>query len=177
MPGNLFENNTFSNWTKALWFTTDNTGSEKTLLAAFETSANRNFIIQKLTTDKIFAVMYNTALGAYLSCISTTTVSTGTFYHVAVTYDGTTLRLYIDGSEEASDATSSGTLNTNSVTEYIGRLDSSITAQDWDGKVDECGVWNRALGSSEVSDLYNSGNGFNPFTAATINVFDIGSEF
>ena len=46
---------------------------------------------------------------------------------------------------------------------YIGAGFSAY----FDGLVDECGIWSRALTTDEVTSLYNSGNGFTyPFIGA-----------
>jgi len=40
----------------------------------------------------------------------------------------------------------------------------------FDGLLDEVGIWDKALTSTEVSDLYNSGNGL-PYEAAAASTF------
>ena len=47
-----------------------------------------------------------------------------TWYHVAGTYDGTTLRFYVNGVQDAS-ATAAGTITTNALTLRIGQVHST----------------------------------------------------
>lgn len=71
------------------------------------------------------------------------------------TYDGTTAKGYIDGVEVVSGAR---TINTTDSTLLIGKhLTDSIY---WQGSIDEVAVWNTALTSTQVSEIYN-GTGTN----------------
>jgi len=81
----------------------------------------------------------------------------------AGTYDGTDMELYIDGS---SVGTTPHTPNPGNLLNYIGDYASNANAK-WNGPIDEVGVWNRALTSDEVTELWNSGDGWSyPFAAA-----------
>lgn len=101
------------------------------------------------------------------------TPSTSTWYHIAVTRkssDGS-IKFYINGSQQGSTQTGyTGTLRDNSdLPFYVGRYkDSGENDRDLDGRVDELGVWARELTSTEIGELYNSGDGLQyPFTVAT----------
>ena len=97
-------------------------------------------------------------------------LSTGVWYHLVATWDGTSdadgVKLYLNGSEVDSATASSGTLYTRGTDGFeIGR--DPHNSRYFDGIVDEIGIWNRSLSSTEVEDLYNSGSGLAyPFTAS-----------
>lgn len=88
------------------------------------------------------------------------TPNDGNWHHIVLVLDGTTNSdhtLYYDGSELT---------DTEDVPQAVNTADSPLDiarqAQELDyfnGKIDEIGIWDRALNSSEVSDLYNSGAG------------------
>ena len=80
--------------------------------------------------------------------------SIDTWYHVVLTFDGTTAKLYVDDVETDS-GTGAGTLSNNDIS--IGRREGSNN-QYINGKVDEVGIWDRALTSDEVSYLYAEGS-------------------
>jgi len=81
----------------------------------------------------------------------------GTWYHLVGTNDGTTSSLYLNGILVAAVAIGNPALSTGS-TPNIGCLDLVGTLMRFfNGSIDEVGVWNRALTSSEVSQLYNNG--------------------
>ena len=78
-------------------------------------------------------------------------LSADTWYHVAVTYDGADIRLYLDGSEVDSNAYA-GTVVTG------GGVRLSTAGETLDGLLDEVGVYNRALDASEIQAIYNAGS-------------------
>jgi RHS repeat-associated protein len=67
--------------------------------------------------------------------------------HVAGTYDGANMRIYVDGNQVASRA-QTGAMTHNSNPLYIGRNDFSNTY--FNGMVDEVRVYDRALSEQEI---------------------------
>jgi hypothetical protein len=91
-----------------------------------------------------------------------TTVTGGAWFHAVITFDGSYLRLYINGTQDGSFpyAVPIG---------YIAGSDFEVGGRDGGaapltGSVDEVGYWNRALTTGEITSLYNSGTGItHPF--------------
>lgn len=79
----------------------------------------------------------------------TTALNDGNWHHVAATYDGTTVRVYVDGVEEAN-GTPSVTVNTTLTTSFqIGaRIDG---AKFFVGSIDELRFWNVVRTPAELS--------------------------
>ena len=101
----------------------------------------------------------------------------GTWYHVVVTYDGSNVKLYVNNSL-TNNATGnlSGTLDTN--TTDMTMLGTYSNTQLSDAVIDECGFWSRALTSTEVGELYNSGDGLTyPFTTGVNMKVNIGDSW
>lgn len=80
-----------------------------------------------------------------------TSISADTWYHVVGIKSGSNAELFVDADSKgtASDWSfaASGTLT-------IGALSTNY----WDGKIDEVGVFDKALSQSEIDDLYGSGS-------------------
>jgi hypothetical protein len=74
----------------------------------------------------------------------------GQWYHIAGTYDGSTLKIYINGALESTSNYSAPLLRTGQPL-YIGRNGSGGDALK--GQVDELRIYNRALTISEVGTL------------------------
>jgi hypothetical protein len=91
---------------------------------------------------------------------STSSISTGTWYHAVVTYDGSNIRLYLNGSLETTYAFSADVTDGAGLLEIGGS--TNIGGGFWDGLIDELGIWKRALSGTEVGDLYNGGAGLQP---------------
>ena len=92
---------------------------------------------------------------------STTTVTTGAWFHAVMTSDGTNLKLYINGSQEGSDTAFPYSIGYESgiYSKFqIGARGEDPTAF-FKGGIDEVGVWNRALTTTEITELYNAGSG------------------
>lgn len=86
-----------------------------------------------------------------------TALNDSTWHHVAATFDGTTLNLYVDGVTDANPVVA-GLTQAYDVGRsiFIGSMGGSTYAEDL---IDDVGIWNRVLSAVEVSALYNNGNG------------------
>ena len=83
-----------------------------------------------------------------------TPVQLNTWYHVAVTYDGSTLRLYVNGNLDGSLPVT-GPIITTAQPFLIG----GIPGGPWyfTGRIDELSLYNRALSAGEILTIYNAG--------------------
>ncbi len=92
--------------------------------------------------------------GTHVINEATTTVTAGKWYHAAVTYDGTTVRLYINGVEDANWPEAS--MSAPSADTYqIGCHYSGF--RHFDGVLDDVRVYSRALCADEVAAVYQNG--------------------
>jgi len=99
--------------------------------------------------------------------VSTDEIVIGEWNHIVVTFEGGTAKIYINDSTPFSGST---TISASSNDLYIG-WDPSLSDNYYDGVIDEIGIWNRTLSSSEVSELYNSGGGLTyPFIVSQLSV-------
>ena len=84
----------------------------------------------------------------------TTILASGQWYHAAVTYDGSTVRLYVNGVEEGSWSESSMS-TPSSDTFQIGCQYGG--ARHFDGALDDVRVYDRALCADEIADIHRGG--------------------
>lgn len=107
--------------------------------------------------------------GSAESHFSTTAFTTlsGSYHHIVATWDDTTKakKLYIDNALEINATTThSGPLGPGIALSHASHNIGIGPTNPYHGAFDEVYWWNRALTSTEVSDLYNGGNGlFFPF--------------
>jgi hypothetical protein len=78
-------------------------------------------------------------------------VTVNVWHHLAATYDGTTKRLYLDGTEVATMAAPALQYDAMAVT--IGCDDNQPLARFFAGALDELEIYNRALSPSEIAAL------------------------
>jgi hypothetical protein len=89
-----------------------------------------------------------------------TSFNSSLWYHAVCTYDGSTVKLYLNGVNVYTNTTSNAYPVTSKV--YLGCsiLPDTSVGYFFTGAIDETGIWNKALTDSEVSTLYNIGQGF-----------------
>lgn len=104
---------------------------------------------------------------------STTALSADTWYHVVVQGSGdgssdTNYHIYVNG---VNQTVTRGVVGTNrafpsgtGVSSVFGAYIAG-TAKYSDASIDEYAYYERTLSSSEISELYNSGNGYNPYSS------------
>src|SRR5215831_808844 len=81
-----------------------------------------------------------------------TPVDDGQWHHVAATYDGATMKVYVDGQLDAS-APRTGTIQSGTSGILIGARSDGTNASNFPGMIDELAVYNRAIGPAEVQAL------------------------
>jgi hypothetical protein len=94
-------------------------------------------------------------------------ISTNTWYHATGTYDGSSIRIYLDGQPQGSPTIVSGTIAPSSNPLNIGR-DPSNTSRLFEGLIDEVEIFNRALSASEILQIYNAGSDGKCKSSATV---------
>jgi Concanavalin A-like lectin/glucanases superfamily len=98
-------------------------------------------------------VQFDSGGTTYRDC-SAATINTGTWYHVAATWDGTTLSLYANG---ALGSTATPGHIPNSTSGRPLSIGSTAGSNYLNGTLDDVRVYNRALSAAEVAGLYNNG--------------------
>jgi hypothetical protein len=85
-------------------------------------------------------------------------LSSGNWYSVIITFNGTQLKLYVNGNI-VNTVNQSGTLQTGNDPLRFGRRGGGGIYDQWfNGVIDDIGIWNRALTECEVKKLYTSGS-------------------
>src|SRR4051812_19649231 len=89
----------------------------------------------------------------------TAAVALNAWTHLASTYDGTTLRIFVNG-VQASSTTVGGNIKTSTGVLRIGG--NSIWGEYFRGLIDEVRIYNRALSAAEIQTDMNTAVGGNP---------------
>ena len=130
------------------------------LCAWFKSSAtNSARLISKTSSENIFFLMVQSDGALRFNVMDGQCITTSTFlddqWHFAVgVWDGTDVKIYVDGQLEV---TSSGTVNPNYANvntnkPFIGSQDP--TWENFDGLIDEISVWDVALSASQIQSFY-----------------------
>ena len=132
------------------WFNAD-TGS--VLRSLINHSGFNYFNLMRDSNNKI-RLEYKSTSQNNTQLFSTSTISTGSWYHVVGVVNSTGARIYINGELDASNSTPQN-LGTVSSTLYIGGYSSGSTYR-FDGKIAVAKRYDKPLTATEVAQNFNA---------------------
>jgi autotransporter-associated beta strand protein len=100
--------------------------------------------------------------GAFVEAVSSPVMSSNAWHHVAGTYDGSQVRVFIDGVQQAATART-GALTSSAYPLMVGRA-TYVTDRAFIGAIDGVRVYGRALSTNEIAahaalaGAYNAGD-------------------
>ena len=103
-------------------------------------------------TDNSGVLRFSLNIGGWQSILGPI-LEEGTWYHIAGTYDGAELLLYLDG-EPIGTAAASGQINSTVDPVCVGNIVNAAGNSNneyWSGIIDEVRLWDRALSADEVA--------------------------
>ncbi len=151
--------------TFSCWFNAASHSSNSIIVSNNEwTGAYRGYNLQLASTGvlKFTITSSYTPSNNYIQISSTTTISTGSWYHIVITKDtsiaNTSLNMYINGSPASVTRASSGTLSTFTYVSSFNLGGADNGSQLFGGKISNAQVFNTELSSSDAETLYNYGS-------------------
>jgi hypothetical protein len=142
------------------WLNLDDLSTNVSMLAKRDGSGNNfeGYQIQVRDADAEFAFFVDD--GASGSSVSARggTPTTGSWIHLAGTFDRSSgdLTLYVDSSSVGSTSSSLGVISP-AANFYVGAYEN-LSAEYFNGKIDDVRIYDKALSATEVSNLYNTGS-------------------
>ena len=142
---------TFSFWAKL------NAGKDQAIFT--KRASTRGYELHFLSDNKFRILLANSDSNRIIADTTNAVLTDNTWQHFVITYTGSSaasgMKIYVNG-QEVPLTTVANTLSATSVTTdslYIGKAEAYSR---WiDGTLDEIGIWNRELSSTEVTKLYN----------------------
>lgn len=131
------------------WVYVNVSSSYKTIVRKIGSSTtDTNYALDLNGTNGVRFFVYNTSGSVKGITVGTSLVPFNSWTFISGTYDGSTFRIYINGIQETTTFTWSGTMN-NTVGNL--RIGSSLSANYFNGTIDEVRIWNRSLNSTEIN--------------------------
>ncbi len=132
----------------SLWYSTLNLNTYQRLVDKTTQGSSDSWLLDHYQTNQVRLITANVNS---LSIQPFTTIDT--WVHLVVTYDGSNVKFYKNGVlVNVIPVVGINGLNTNPV--RFG-TNSNISSYFLNGKMDDVGIWNRALTQTEVSGLFN----------------------
>jgi len=126
-------------------------------------SGRRQYILGVSTGDYLWCRLSSNG-SSVTDCIGETKINPGTWYHVAMVYNDTDIRLYVNGSHDDGPWSSSspkaytgGIANQSAPFMVGGYLYNGGLKKPFDGLVDDVAIFDRALTPAEVQEIYQYG--------------------
>lgn len=138
-------------------YRTGGAGQNVPIFSKDDTSSMRQYLLTINPSSKFQAHVWTTTSGL-VNFPGATSVSLSGWYHVAMTYNGTNLVLYVNGVSDGS-ASASGKIITGTDPLRIGGSYSGVWGNyKFAGMIDEPTVYDRALSASEIAAIYTAGS-------------------
>lgn len=146
-----------TNMTLAFWFRLDSSATARELVNKMGAEGTRSLSFGSEiagSDSKIrFRICSDGSLGTLTDCPSKTVITNGTWYHFAGTYDGSQMRVYINGALENS-VSKSGAIFNSAEEVKVGRY-GYYSGWVFHGAIDQVIIWDRGLSSNEVWQVYS----------------------
>ncbi len=113
--------------------------------------SNTGFYMMVTSGDALFVVSNGTSVN-----VVQTSIQTGQWYHIVGTYNSTTHKIYLDGSEIQSESFGGGLVSCTSQIFAIGSDNDGGTIYPFNGSIDEVMIFNKSLTSDEILAIYNA---------------------
>ena len=131
----------------SMWLKTTTTSESRLLFKAYGPSSNESVWDHRVMTDgKAYFYWRDETNTIIKTLTSTTSVNDGSWHHVLVVRDGSTIKMYVDGTLEATATGVSGTWS-GTYDMHLGKWDHpSHSASHWfNGSLDDVKIWSHAL--------------------------------
>jgi hypothetical protein len=128
--------------TIAAWVKPQTLGTrEQYLVSKLDTTFGTGYALSIDANSKLHGQVYLDGLG-YVHITGTTSISNATETHVAFSYDGNQLQLFVDGVADATPVSAAGdSIAPSSAKLTIGALSAATVSNEYTGFIDEIYIW------------------------------------
>lgn len=164
------------NISMSLWFKINNISGNHHIINAWECCGGDIYNWDVLFNSTSIVFNWRNSTGGNTNYIlSTPFTDTTSWHHLMITFTPGNRSLYLDGDLKDNDGLISQITTIDNVRLTVGGLvtiDHSVSQNYFNGTIDEISVWNRILNQSEVSQIYNSGEGLGYIENTTMGIFN-----
>ena len=138
--------------TVAAWVRIASKTAEKKIIAKWSDSAGAFSYLLSVEGAGDDKAQFAVNTGSNGVAIGSTALAIGTWHHLVGTYDGMTVRVYVDGVEDGT-ASLTGNISSTTAPVRIGMGSGASIEQPFDGDIGHVEIWNVALSIFEIPSL------------------------
>ena len=149
---------TNGNFTVEVWVKFDSLSAGDTIASKRSTGnpGDRNWLLGHDANGLVYFIQYHSSSQNTYPQTGNGVITTGTWYHIAVTGDASTMKIYVNGSQEASTSfTTTGVWGTGSPLE-LARRGTNSGYQYLDGQIAQFRAYSSGLSAAEITQNYNA---------------------
>ena len=139
--------------TLSAWVKIASTTAEKKVIAKWSDSAGAFSYLLSVGGTGNNKVLMAVATPGQTTSVGTTSMSVGTWHHLVGTYDGTTMRVYLDGVEDDTTA-KTGNISSTTAPVRIGMGSGTPPEEPTDGAIDDVRIYDRVLSPDEIAMIF-----------------------
>jgi hypothetical protein len=162
------------NLTLSAWISPNSVVNEQAVFGKGKISSQTGYSLlhNVLIPEKTGISIQNQPIPVSEAHINSSTLNLNTWYQLLGTYNGSELKLYLNG-VLVKTTTTSLQLMPNSLTDlFIGCELSGF--RFFNGKIDDVGIWNRALSQQEITQLFNQNQCITNITVTDTLIINVG---
>ena len=146
-------NITGSTITVSAWVKIASATAEKKVIAKWSDSAGAFSYLLSVAGTGDDKAQFAVNTGSNGVAIGTTSLSVGVWHLIVGTYDGVTVRVYLDEVEDGT-ASLTGNISSNTAPVRIGVGSGATSEQPMDGAIDDARIYDRVLSADEVAMIF-----------------------
>lgn len=146
--------------TASIWARKHTTSGSK-IVGKWHHSTGQQWLIELGNDDLIFA-LYIDGSGVQILNSNASALTLNVWHHIVATYDGSAMKIYVDGTEQGTRS-QSGNIQSRPSTDLTIGIGSSLNGP-FNGELGHVALWDVTLSAEEIESL---SNGINPLQIRT----------
>lgn len=135
------------------WVKPDGNGTQS-IVKKYETGKGYELSLSQQSAGQQYFFRLNSSTTYRINSVNT--YPTGCWTHVAATYDGSVMRIFVNGVQEGSTVAGPVSILTTTNPLLIGTDPTEVGGtRDFNGSIDEVRIWNVARTPAEIREYYN----------------------
>ena len=137
--------------TLSVWMRLASTNGEKKVFAKWaDVGSQFQYLLSINASENVIFAVFT---GGTDLVTGTTVLTAGQWNHFAGVYDGSNIRVYLNGVEEGSTSASGNMPNTTAPVRIGAGSGGAGTEQPFDGEIGHCAIWDAPLSAGEIASL------------------------